>query len=583
MRWFREWNRESGIRRAVRIAGAVALVASLTLVSGCSMGLPTSGPVERVSLTQNEDHRVYIDPQGPSEDAEPEQIVRGFIDSLPAGPQSDGFKVAKEFLTDAARKTWKPDAKTVIYSGELQISREADTMDLQSRQPSRVTVSISYNSIGAVDSRGVYSAEGASGSSRIELRLVKVDGQWRISSLPDGISISQSGFFQVFRQVELYQLADSGRTLIPDQRWFAWRQWRTLAVRELLREPANWLGDAAQSVGDGAIALAMDSVPMSQGVVQVKLTNSVMSLTVDERAKLIRRIRLTLGDGSGEYRLSVVDDAGQDLSNADENENISIDQPPRHLYTLANNFILSIASNNIVRLGDVAGRFDGAVGMAFTERGGAILRPDGIVECVTKDTDACGTLFGGNEASIIREGIDDEIWAVSKDSSQIMVHVNGQERRFSASMFEGRQITAFDIAPEGSRAVVALGPKKGVDGGRIVMIGISRDSNRLPSGLSSHPNTISNRSNIVSLTFYNESTVVYALRDAGSGYQQLSPGPESPQRLPEDTRELVAGQIDQTQSLIALDGDGMVRYARASLNASWRVLDYQTDAITSGW
>ncbi|MBT1165203.1 LpqB family beta-propeller domain-containing protein [Bifidobacterium simiarum] len=572
--------------KLVRAVGAVTLTAALMLVSGCSMGLPTSGPVERVTLSQNEDHRVYIDPQGPSDGAEPEQIVEGFIDSLPAGPQSDGFRVAREFLTDAARKTWKPDSRTVIYSGEPRISRRADQMETQSRgsqSASRVGVTVSYDQIGVVDSRGVYSAEGSTGSSTIDLRLVKVNGQWRISSLPDGISIAQTGFFQVFRQVELYQLADSGKTLIPDQRWFPWRQWRTLAVRELLREPANWLGDSARSVGDDAISLAMDSVPVSKGVVQVKLTNSVMALTTAERAKLVRRIRLTLGDGSGEYRLSITDDAGQDLSGADENESIVVNQPPRHLYSLANNFILSIASNNLVRLGDVSGRFDEASSMAFTSHGGAILRADGIAECVTEDTDACGTLFGGNEVSLLREGIGDEIWAVSKDSSQIMVRRNGQERRFSASFRDGRPITAFDVSPEGSRMVIALGAKRGVDSGRIVMIGVSRDENQLPTDLSSHSVTISYRSDISALTFYNESTVVYALHGTNAGYQQLTPGPESPQRLPEDTTELVSAQIDQTLSLIALDSSGMVRYSRASLNAAWRVLDYQTDAITSGW
>ncbi|PJM76255.1 LpqB family beta-propeller domain-containing protein [Bifidobacterium simiarum] len=572
--------------KLVRAVGAVTLTAALMLVSGCSMGLPTSGPVERVTLSQNEDHRVYIDPQGPSDGAEPEQIVEGFIDSLPAGPQSDGFRVVREFLTDAARKTWKPDSRTVIYSGEPRISRRADQMETQSRgsqSASRVGVTVSYDQIGVVDSRGVYSAEGSTGSSTIDLRLVKVNGQWRISSLPDGISIAQTGFFQVFRQVELYQLADSGKTLIPDQRWFPWRQWRTLAVRELLREPASWLGDAARSVGDDGISLAMDSVPVSKGVVQVKLTSGVMALTAAERAKLVRRIRLTLGDGSGEYRLSVTDDAGQDLSGADEHESIVINQPPRHLYSLANNFILSIASNNLVRLGDVAGRFGEATGMAFTSRGGAVLRSDNIVECVTKDTDSCGTLFGGNEVSLLREGIDDEVWAVSKDSSQIMVHRDGQERRFSASFLEGRQITAFDISPEGSRAVIAVGGRRGSNDGKVVMIGIGRDSSQLPTSLSSHAVTISNRSDIAAMTFYNEATIVYAVRDTDGGYQQMAPGPESAQRLPKGTTELVSAQIDQTLSLIALDSSGMVRYSRASLNASWRVLDYQTDAITSGW
>ena len=90
---------------------------------------------------------------------------------------------------------------------------------------SSLIVEVQLQVVGSLDSHGVYTPTDSSTISKVPYILIKRSGQWRISSLENGVVISTADFEQVFRQVSVYQVSTSGKQLIPDVRWLSWRNW----------------------------------------------------------------------------------------------------------------------------------------------------------------------------------------------------------------------------------------------------------------------------------------------------------------------------------------------------------------------
>ena len=105
------------MRRVTRtIAAAGAAIVCCVTMTACSspFGLPISGSVQTLAPVEQQTQRVYTNPQGPADDAQPETIVKGFYDAMPAGVQSDGYRVAREFLTGSASAGWNGDSSALV-------------------------------------------------------------------------------------------------------------------------------------------------------------------------------------------------------------------------------------------------------------------------------------------------------------------------------------------------------------------------------------------------------------------------------------------------------------------------------------
>ena len=122
MIWRNGWKRHARPLRRVwlRRAAAACAVAALTVpVGACSspFALPTSGDVQTLDPVEQQDKRVYTTPDGPQLDAQPEGIVSGFFNAMPAGVQNDGYRVAREFLSADGVASWNGDKAATIYVG----------------------------------------------------------------------------------------------------------------------------------------------------------------------------------------------------------------------------------------------------------------------------------------------------------------------------------------------------------------------------------------------------------------------------------------------------------------------------------
>lgn len=573
------------MRRVTRtIAAAGAAIACCITMTACSspFGLPISGSVQTLAPVEQQTQRVYTNPQGPADDAQPETIVKGFYDAMPAGVQSDGYRVAREFLTGSASAGWNGDSAALVYSGTPDFRRRANTISAPQGAESSLIVEVQLQVVGSLDSHGVYTPSNSTQTRRLPYTLMKKSGQWRISSLESGVVISTADFEQVFRQVSVYQVSTSGKQLIPDIRWLSWRNWRTQAVGEVLSDAPSWLEGVLRGAGLPTIKLAVDSVPVKNNVVEIHLNSGINALNEEERGLLVHRIRLTMGDGNAEYALRITGD-GVDYSDADANVKLTTEQPTAGVYTLTGGHIVSLASSSPLRVGEAPG-YDDARGFVFSSSGGAVLRADGVVECLKSDGASCGVMFSGEPMRSITEGLDGEVWAVSENGRELHVSDGGKETDLKLDWLGAADsIVALAVSPEGCRLALAV---EGEDTNGVMMTGVARNGDKTLSGLSKAATQVSVLRHVTMLTFYNDLNLVYATTppegnsERQEAWRQMAPGPANAQRLPNGIiTSMASGQISLSRHLAIVDDLGIVRSVSGSLDGSWTIADSQVTAL----
>ena len=568
--------------RSVRMLGLCAAMVVALVAGGCSIpfGLPTSGSVRQLSPVENQPHRVFSSPEGPVDGAGPESIVKGFLAALPTGIQSDGFAVAKSYMTKRAFAGWDFNASVSIYKGSPVYDRVDDE-----GSGKRTALDLTTECIGSLDAHGIFSVteqDCGSGYRTERFELAKVRGQWRISKAPAGIVISSDDFMQVYRQVVIYQFPLAKGVPVPDNRWFGWRNWRTLALKELLKGPPAWLRDSVTNFNTAKVSLAVDAVQQVKGSMEIKVSSSFATLSSENKAMLVHQMRMLLGDGNGEFDLRVIDASGIDYSHADDDLTLASGQTSNRIYSLGSSGVVGFNSSNLIRVGQPP-VFHEPKGLVFSSNGGALLSDHGQVTCLKPDASSCGRLFADTPIAAITGSLTDEIWAVRQSDSAILVDTGKPDAlEFTLPWLHGRRVVALALAPEGQRLCLVLDDgSQGMN--TLVMLGIVRGENQRPKGLSDQIQVIARHRDIRALTFYNDNTLVYKDGDMDAGgHSQIAPGPETVQHLPAGTTGLAAGQVNQMQSLIALDRSGIVHCLSGALEGMWYIIDSQVDTVTSG-
>lgn len=571
-------RRAAGRVRAAA-AGAMALALAFA-ATACSspLGLPSHGLVQTMAPVERQDHRVYTSPEGPSRDAQPEGIVAGFIDAIPSGVQSDGFRVARQFLTKKAAQEWYADEGVTVYGGTPDFRRRANTMD----DDGSIVVEMTLQSVGTLDKHGSYTPNPSGQTATMTFVLARSSGQWRIDDLPDGVAVASADFDQVFRQVSVYRVDAAGERLVPDVRWLSWRNWRTQAVREALDDAPAWLDNAVMDLNDGGTRLDIESVTVEDNLAQVRLDGSLADLDAGHRALLVRCIRLTLGDGNVDYGVHVTS-SGEDYSDADREVSLAVSLPDDGVFTLTGGRVVSLRSSSPLRVAQTAG-FADARGFVWTNGGGAVLRADGVAECLDGDGASCGAMFDGERLSSVGAGLDGEIWGVSADGKALVVSHAGQSMRFTLPWLGSGAVRALAVSPEGTRLALAI--EGGAHGG-VALLSVARGGKGMPSGVGTEVAQVSAHDDVRMLTFYNDLMLVYvvgdpenAREDGQHAYRQIVPGPDQAQRLPDSAVTAIAsGQIALYRRLAVLDDLGIVRSVSGSLDGAWSIADSQVTAL----
>jgi len=233
------------------------------------------------------DAEFFFVPEGPTEGATQEEILRGFL-AAATGAQNN-YRIARSFLAEETATTWNPQANTLVRGREGSVTRDDDD-----------TLRYSAPIIAAVDAFGRYSAAEGGVQELEPFDFVDVDGQWRIAAVGDGIVLSQQEFPSSFSQHTLHWFDPTFANLVPDLRWFPSRsEVASSIVQALLDVPPPWLDEAVVSALPEGIQLGLSTVEVTAGEARVDLTGEVLSLTNDARQRLRQQLTASLRTVSG--------------------------------------------------------------------------------------------------------------------------------------------------------------------------------------------------------------------------------------------------------------------------------------------
>jgi hypothetical protein len=221
-----------------RVLGLLAAMLTAALLAGCT-GVPTdSAPLVVRTVDRG-------NPGGPQPNttphpgADPHKIVEDF---LTAGVAANaGHSQSRQFLTTAAARKWQDSTVTVV---------DDYTVGVPTITGRGATVDVVGHRVGQLDAAGVFSPSlkgaGAGDPETFSFELVRVEGQWRIDQLQQGVLIRESAYYRSYQPRRLYFFDSAEATLVPDLRYCALsgQALATWLLTELLAGPRPELAQA---------------------------------------------------------------------------------------------------------------------------------------------------------------------------------------------------------------------------------------------------------------------------------------------------------------------------------------------------
>src|SRR5207344_1878056 len=113
---------------------------------------------------------------------------------------------ARSYLTAEEADAWDPKAQVVVLAGETPPTPKVST-------PQELVLTAPQS--GVISEEGDFTATpGVSAHGIFELR--QVDGEWRISSAPDGLFLSPDDFARDYAVYDTYFVDPGSRQLVPN-------------------------------------------------------------------------------------------------------------------------------------------------------------------------------------------------------------------------------------------------------------------------------------------------------------------------------------------------------------------------------
>jgi hypothetical protein len=274
--------------RRCRLVMSATMALVGVIVASCA-GVPTDGAIQRGPLIGVADDpgviRVIARPPAPG--MAPIEIVRGF---LAANAGLTDVSIARQYLAPEISSRWDPADSISVIRGAVEITSVDDASFV-----------ISGALDGVVDRRGRWSVVGVGQEIESAINVVMVGGQWRISSVPDGLILTRTAADRALRTYALQFFDPEFRTLVPDAIVVPalGRGLATTLVRRLLEGPSDWLAPAVATAFPDGTRLAFESVPVVAGIAQIELTDAVLSADSNSRRALSAQIVRTLAPVAG--------------------------------------------------------------------------------------------------------------------------------------------------------------------------------------------------------------------------------------------------------------------------------------------
>lgn len=446
-------------RRGWFTLAVISVLALLLAAAGCA-AIPTRGPVGKSDPISPRDNSVHIDFQqfAPAKGASPDGIIRGFIES--GTGITDDFQFARQYLTPALAQSWAADKRTLVYKDKFTVTA-GEAKD---------SYNVTFNVVSSVDSAGVLAPARPGTKETIVMKMVQVEGEWRIADTPDGIVLQDGTFQTLFNPISLYFYDPTFTYGVPDVRWLAGGTSPTAIVRALLDGPAPYLNGAVVSAFPNGIALERDSVAVSNREAQVGLTaKALLDTGVKQRQQMHAQLLITLQKGLNSVSAVqfLAGDRQVDMgSSADAVPAMIIDNPvPTVQVAVAKNELVTYDGNKISpipKMPSVAALAPSAPAISYSGRKFAFLSGSGTT---------LYTVTPGGPPLITAQGTgltppsfasNGWVWTALGDGSGTVLAVNptpqpGKEfpsQLLSVPWLVGQQVTTLRVSRDGTRALV---------------------------------------------------------------------------------------------------------------------------------
>jgi len=269
----------------MKLRVTTSLLALALVLSACT-GIPNSSEVyygEEISEdTSTQFVRVIARP--PSIGMSPEEIVRGFLDA--SADPSENYGIARQYLDVETAGNWNPLTGVEIY--------EPSSIEVTE---SSAALTVIAGKLGTISDLGRYQSSdpGAQISKTFELTQ-DAGGQWRIANLSDGILLSSGDVDRSFRSFPIYFFNSEFDSLIVDNVLVPVSNSgaATSLVRSLLDGPSPYLSPVAASAFPVGTALTFGSVPVTNGIAEVDLSNEILGADEASRRALSAQLVWTL-------------------------------------------------------------------------------------------------------------------------------------------------------------------------------------------------------------------------------------------------------------------------------------------------
>lgn len=333
----------SGRRPNVRGIVAIVLAVVLLFLASCAQ-IPRSGPVgkSREEGAGNPNAPVFF-PRAPLTGSSPEAVIEDFY-SAGSGYEDD-YAVARQYLTQASAVAWKPDQRTLVFRSEQVVKTGVEGVF-------NYELDVAYS----VDADGVATQMPEGTKESIPVTLVQVDGEWRISKIPDGTAIPEETFRVIYGAYPIYFYDPSFTYAVPDVRWFIKKKTVKSMTSALLGGPAPYLKGAVVSAFPSGMKLARESVPVVSGAAQVDLSaKELTEASTEDRLRMQTQLALTFRSQPDVINVELR--ANQDLVRVEDNGSVlppvqNRNAPARQI-AVSNNELVRYENNRISPLPDM--------------------------------------------------------------------------------------------------------------------------------------------------------------------------------------------------------------------------------------
>lgn len=541
---------------------AVIFVALLSL-TGCAT-IPITGPV-LVGGPNTIESPIEVEflPPGPDVGATQREILDGFI-SAGSAPQNN-FRIARSFLTVEMALRWNPALGTIVRGSSDSVRVISAT---------EMTYSTEIESV--VDENGVLTVTSQVETGELNFSFSRVDGEWRLSYVPNRTVISESAFASAYGEYTAYFYNLDRSAFVPDVRVFA-RQGNPLAsvARAVIEGPSEYLPNASTAFPRGSeLVGVLADVELENVTVEVSDTLGKASIT--DQQDMLSQLGASLGElpdvnatAISVNQLLLPIEAVPGLET-----NPRVDDRPLILsdgslgYSTETEIEATLwNAASIVSLKPTSVSFDEPT------RTAAIGAPTGVyllADTITRLS---------RRASLVEPQIggSQSVWWVEPESpDRISAFSDGRDFIVSGPWAESAEIVALEVSRDDAR--IAIGINEGELG--YIMVGaISVDVLGRPRFVSDYRRLSVSADSIVDLAWAdsthvavlgNRNGIVHAELATVGGFSRLIGQPQNPMRI--------SGGNEGIEGLVIISADGQLWRPRG---AGWRSTGVTVDVLAT--